>query len=150
MRREGLISGAAGVAAAILLGIVLVPLRGLTTASNFAFLFLLLVIAVAEYGGRVAAVATAVVSSLSLNFFLTEPYLKLTIHGRDDVLAFLGLAACGLLAAALGGRRAETAAALERERVHAEMLDALARDLPRRADPVTVTRLLDAWFRRNG
>lgn len=129
MRSEGLISGAAGTGAAILLGIVLVPFRELTPSSNLAFVFLALVIAVAEYGGRVAALATAVASSLSLNFFLTEPYLRLTIHGQDDVIAFLGLAACGLLAAALGGERAETAAALERERAHGEILGALAHDL---------------------
>ena len=44
---------------------------------------------------------------LSLDFFLTSPYLHLAIHDKDDVIAFLGLALCGLLAAALGSPRRE-------------------------------------------
>jgi len=42
----------AGPLAALLLGVALVPARGLTTASNFTFLFLALTIVVAEFGGR--------------------------------------------------------------------------------------------------
>jgi K+-sensing histidine kinase KdpD len=98
----------AGPVAAIALGAALIPLRELTTASNLAFAFLLLTIVAGHAGGRWPATATAVTSALSLNFFLTRPYLTLTIHGRDDVIAFLGLAACGLVSAALGsgsGRR---------------------------------------------
>jgi K+-sensing histidine kinase KdpD len=94
-----------GPLAAVLLGMALVPLRGFTIASNFTFLFLALVILVAEFGGRMAAVATAVASALSLDFFLTEPYLHLEIHDKHDVMAFLGLAGCGLLSAFLASRR---------------------------------------------
>ena len=102
-----------GPLAAVLLGMALVPFRGVTTASNFTFAFMALIIVVAEWGGRVAALLTAVVSALSLNFFLTEPYHRLTIHGRDDVIAFVGLGACGLLAAALGSARSRRIRDLE-------------------------------------
>jgi K+-sensing histidine kinase KdpD len=102
----------AGPLAALLLGMALVPLRDFTTASNFTFLFLVLTIAVAEFGGRWPAVATALCSALSLNFFLTRPYLKLTIEGKNDVIAFLGLTACGLLVAALASQRGERTASL--------------------------------------
>jgi hypothetical protein len=94
----------AGPIAAVLLGMVLIPLRESTTASNLTFVFLALIIVVAELGGRWAAAATAVSSALSLNFFLTQPYLRLTIHSRDDILAFFGLAVCGLIAASFGAR----------------------------------------------
>jgi len=47
---------------------------------------------------------TAVSSALSLNFFLTQPYLRLTIHSKDDIVAFCGLAVCGLIAASFGSR----------------------------------------------
>src|SRR4029450_2438335 len=100
-----LIYAGIGPVAAILIGMALVPFRDLTTASNFTFVFLALIILVAEWGGRAAALLTAVTAALSLNFFLTEPYLRLTIHSRDDVIAFAGLGACGLLAAALGSDR---------------------------------------------
>jgi K+-sensing histidine kinase KdpD len=94
-----------GAIAALVLGMALVPLRELTHAGNFVFAFVILVIVVGELGGRAAAIATAVCSALSLNFFLTKPYLSLRIHSQDDVISFLGLLACGLVAAALGARR---------------------------------------------
>jgi hypothetical protein len=96
---------AAGAAGSLVLGIVLIPLRTVTAASNLAFVFLAFTIVVAELGGRPAALVTAVVSAMSLNFFLTEPYLTLTITKPDDVIAFVALAACGLIAAAFGKRR---------------------------------------------
>jgi hypothetical protein len=98
---------ATGPLAALLLGVALMPLRGLTPASNFTFAFLALTIAVAELGGRWAGTATALVSALSLDFFLTQPYLRLAIADKRDVIAFFGLAGCGLLAASFSSRRAE-------------------------------------------
>lgn len=101
MEDESLIYLAGGSMAAMLLGVALIPLRDFTTASNFTFPFMALTIVVAEFGGRRAAIITALVSALSLDFFLTQPYLRLTIAGKHDIIAFVGLAACGLIAAAL-------------------------------------------------
>jgi K+-sensing histidine kinase KdpD len=106
-RSESLFFLGVGPLAAVVLGILLIPFREITTASNLTFLFLALVIIVAEVSGRRAAVATAISSSMSVNFFLTEPYLRLTIHSRDDVIAVLGLAICGLIAASFGSRGGE-------------------------------------------
>jgi hypothetical protein len=94
-----------GPLAAVLLGVALVPLRGFTTASNLTFVFLAMTIVVGELGGRAAAVATAVASALSLDFFLTQPYLRLAIQDKHDAIAFLGLGGCGILAAALASGR---------------------------------------------
>ncbi len=105
-----------GAFASVLLGIALIPLRDFTTASNLTFPFLALTIALAELGGPRAALGTALVSALSLDFFLTRPYLQLVIEGKHDILAFLGLAACGLVAAAFSARRRSRIAALESER----------------------------------
>jgi hypothetical protein len=61
---------------------------------------------------------TALLSALSLNFFLTQPYLTLSIYHTDDVIAFFALAACGLIAAAFGRRRerlSETVVRTDRE-----------------------------------
>jgi len=110
-RENEAIALAAGVAGAMLLGAALIPLRELTPAANFTFAFMALTIAVAEWGGRRPAVATALVSALSLDFFLTKPYLKLSIAHKDDVIAFVGLAACGVIAAAFGSRRERRATA---------------------------------------
>lgn len=107
MRREDesrvwMVAGALG---SMALGVVLIPLRAWTSASNLAFVFLVLTIIVAELGGRAAGLVTALVAAISLNFFLTEPYLRLTISKPDDVVAFFALAGCGLIAAAFGRRR---------------------------------------------
>jgi len=132
-----------GPIAAIGLGVALIPLRGATTASNLAFAFLALTIVVGHAGGRWPATATAVASALSLNFFLTRPYLTLTIHGRDDVVAFLGLAACGLISAALGSASGERLA----RRRQLEVLYSAARDLEL-SGPATsrLQRLLESAY----
>lgn len=101
---------AVGGIGAIALGIGLIPLRSLTAAANLGFAFLILTVVVAEVGGRAAGLVTAVVSALSLNFFLTEPYLTLTIHRLDDIVAFGALAVPGLVAAAVGRRRVRSSA----------------------------------------
>jgi K+-sensing histidine kinase KdpD len=107
---DRLIYLAMGPLAAVMLGVALIPLREAVLASNLAFPFIILTIVVAEFGGRPAALTTALVSALSLDFFLTRPYLRLTIQGKHDVTAFLGLAACGLVAAGLAARRRKPAA----------------------------------------
>jgi hypothetical protein len=142
---DRLIYLAAGPLAAVLIGIGLVPLRGLTTASNFTFVFMALTILVAELGGRAAAVATALSSALSLDFFLTQPYLHLSIADKHDVTGFVGLTVCGLIAAAVGSQRGERVAALRASRgqlglVHSG-LEQLERGIPA---SVGLKRVLDA------
>jgi hypothetical protein len=105
MRDSELTALGAGSLGALALGIALIPLRGVTSASNFAFAFMALVILTAEWGGANPAIATALTSALSLDFFLTEPYLRLEIAAKDDLVAFAGLAFCGLLVAGLARRR---------------------------------------------
>jgi two-component system sensor histidine kinase KdpD len=115
---RGLVWVVTGALGALALGIVLIPLRGMVAASNLAFVFLAFTIVVAEVGGRGPALVTALVSAMSLNFFLTEPYLTLAITKTDDVVAFFALAACGLIAAAFGRRRerlSEVAGRADRE-----------------------------------
>jgi hypothetical protein len=118
-----------GPLAAILLGMGLVPLRGFTVASNFTFVFVALTIVVAEFGGRRAAFATAVTSTLSLDFFLTEPYLRLAIASKHDVIAFCGLAVCGALAAGLASGRGRRQQALRNARAHLDLLHAGIREV---------------------
>ena len=142
---DRLIYLAGGPLAAVLLGISLVPLRGFTIASNFTFLFMALTILVAELGGRAAAVATALCSALSLDFFLTQPYLRLSIADKHDVVAFVGLTVCGLIAAAVGSQRGERVTSLRASRGQLELLhvglDQLEKGVP--AD-LGLSRVLDA------
>ena len=119
----------AGPLAAVVLGMALVPLRGFTTASNFTFVFLALTIVVGELGGRTAAVATAVASALSLDFFLTQPYMRLTIAEKHDAIAFFGLAGCGLLTASLATERGRWTAPRAPARRHLDLLHSTVAEL---------------------
>jgi hypothetical protein len=134
-----------GPLAALLLGVALMPLREITTASNLTFAFVALTIVVAELGGGGAAVATALASSLSLDFFLTRPYLTLQMESKNDLIAFIGLTACGLVAAAVGSHQSARVAALRACRARQELvrhgLDQLAKGAPR---DLAVARVLDA------
>lgn len=119
---------------AMALGVALIPLRTVTSASNLAFVFMAFTIVVAEVGGRVPALVAALVSAMTLNFFLTEPYLTLSISKTDDVIAFAALAACGLIAAAFGTRRERSAEAAGRAAQELELLRRLVEQVRSGAD----------------
>jgi len=137
---------AGGGLAAVALGMALVPVREWTTASNLAFAFLALTIVMAELGGRTAAVVTAVVSAMSLNFFLTAPYLTLVIDKPDDLIAFVALLVCGLIAAAFGRQRAASSDAARRSRRDLDGLRALVAGLRRDAPLADLVRGLRQAF----
>jgi hypothetical protein len=140
------IGGIGGIA----LGIALIPLRSITSASNLAFVFLVLTIVVAEVGGRSAGLVTAVMSALSLNFFLTMPYLTQAIDKSDDIVAFAALATSGLVAAAYGRRRARSAALARQARDDLEALGRVARHLAAGTALQTVLDDLRRPFRLGG
>ena len=129
-RAETLFYSGVGPLAALLLGVAFVPLRGLTPASNFTFAFLVLTIVAGELGGRWAAVTTALTSSLSLDFFLTQPYLRLSMYAKDDVIAFVGMTVCGLLAATYAARRGEGVRAQRQLALLRSVLDRLDQAVP--------------------
>src|SRR5262249_12900832 len=135
---------------AVALGMALTPLRTSVTASNLAFVFMALTIVVAEMGGRGPGLATAVVSALSLNFFLTEPYLSLEIQKPGDIGAFIGLGACGLIAAAFGRRRVRTTEQVTRARGDLEVLARTATRLAARAPIADVLEDLRRFFGLGG
>ena len=151
--REGawLVTGTVG---AIVMGMLLTLARDLTSASNLAFVFLMWTIVVAEAGGRSAALATAVISALSLNFFLTKPYFSLSIESPHDLLAFVALAMCGVVAAAFGQRRHRAAATLSDVRAHLDVIDQISRTLDSDAQPrdrlTTALELIQRFFGLGG
>src|SRR5262249_26820797 len=135
---------------AVALGVVLIPLRTITSASNLAFVFLAFTIVVAELGGRGPALLAAVVSAMSLDFFLTEPYLTLAISKAEDVVAFAGLAACGLIAAAFGVRRARSTELLSHARQELRALHRMAEGLVTGASLEAILEDLRRAFRLGG
>src|SRR3954470_4081476 len=123
-RREGI--AAAEIAVALLIASLLVAaLEGAAPVTGLGVIYLLAVLLVAIRRGEVAALATAVLAVLVLNFFFIEPRHRLTISDSQNVvvlIVFLITAAVvGRLAAGSrqrtpeAGVRAAQAAARERE-----------------------------------
>jgi len=137
---------AVGGLGAILLGALLIPLRSFTSASNLAFVFLIFTIVVAELGGRGAAMVAALLSGISLNFFLTEPYLTLMITKREDLIAFVALVVCGLVAAAFGRQRRRWSEVAGRSSERLKFLSRLVDHLERRMPLEAVLKDLQGYF----
>ena len=117
----------AGPLLAVVLGFALVPLRETVGASNLSFAYVVLTVVISAFGGRAAGVATALASALSLDFFLTRPYLKLQIDSTQDIITFAGLTITGLVAASLGSP--DRIAALRELRGHVHLLHGALREL---------------------
>ncbi len=98
----------------VAVGLTALP-GGRPPASVTVLVLVAVVVAVGGLGGKLAGAVAAVMASLCFNFFHTEPYLSLRIHGGADVVTFLLLLAVGLGAGSLAGRAAD-ARALSRER----------------------------------
>ncbi|MBX9359690.1 sensor histidine kinase KdpD [Streptomyces sp. WAC04114] len=115
-----------GVAGPVLLTLLLsnvVPDVGL---ANDMLLFLTLTVAAALLGGLLPALASAVVGSLLLNWFFTEPVHTLTIADPKNIVAiavFVGVAVSVASVVDLAARRTEQAARL---RAESEILSYLA------------------------
>src|SRR5438552_12898778 len=80
-------------------------LESFTTATGLGVVYLLAVLFVAIRRSEVAALATAVLSVLTLNFFFIEPRHRLTIADSENVVALIVF----LIAAIVVGRLAATA-----------------------------------------
>lgn len=114
---------AIGAVAPIAICALLVPLRAQIDNANMALVFVVIVVAVAAAGGSTAGAVTAVSSVAAFDFFLTKPYLQLTIASRDDLettvlLLVVGLAVGQLAARERRSRRSAEAASGEIRRIY--------------------------------
>jgi Domain of unknown function (DUF4118) len=75
----------------------LVPLREEIDNTNLALALVVVVVLAAAAGGRGAGALGAVIAAVSYDFFLTRPYLSLTIDSADDVETTIFLLIVGLI-----------------------------------------------------
>jgi hypothetical protein len=125
---------------ALALGFVLVPLRDDVSPAALALLLVLPVLLGATTGGRLGGAITAVVAVLSFDFFLTRPYLSLTIDSQDDVETAVLLLVVALVVGtvAAGARRASFRA--ERGRHEIDSLHRMAQTV---ADDNAVSDMIE-------
>jgi hypothetical protein len=70
--------------------------------ANLALVMVLLVVTAGAVGGRGPGLFAAVITTLSYDFFLTKPYLSLTIDGADDIETTIILLVIGLIVGQIG------------------------------------------------
>ncbi|HEX7442448.1 MAG TPA: DUF4118 domain-containing protein, partial [Acidimicrobiales bacterium] len=110
---------AAAAAAPIAAALLLIPWRGhLDTADN-ALILVVVIVAVASTGRRLAAALSALVSAVAFDFFLTRPYYSLRITRTSDLITEILLLVVGLAVGELAarGRHHRRAASTGREQV---------------------------------
>jgi len=91
---------------------VLTTVRDSVTTTTAALVLVLIVVAVAATGDRFAGIVAALSAGAGFDVFLTQPYLRLTIHDPNDVEIALLLVLVGVAVSeiALWGRRQQARA----------------------------------------
>jgi K+-sensing histidine kinase KdpD len=113
---------AVGALGALVLAGALVPLRDHIPNADFALALVIPVLLGAVLGGRVAALAAAIVAALTFDFVYTKPYLSLRIASKDDVVTFVMLAIVALIGAELAVRTRRGGAAAREARSELDRL----------------------------
>ena len=93
-----------GVVGALVLSVLMLPLRDHLHNANMALALVVPVLIGAVVGGRLAGAISAVTAALCFDFFFTQPYLSLRIAGSNDLTSFLVLLLVALIAAEVGTR----------------------------------------------
>jgi hypothetical protein len=94
----------AAVAAPIAMAALLVPWRDQLDAADGALFLVVVIVAIASTGRRLAAAVAAVVSALAFDFFLTVPYESFRITNHQDLISEILLIVVGLAVGELAAR----------------------------------------------
>jgi K+-sensing histidine kinase KdpD len=109
----------AAVAAPIAMVGLLVPWRDQLDAADGALFLVVVIVAIASTGRRLAAALAAVVSALAFDYFLTVPYESFRITNHQDLISEILLIVVGLAVGELAarGRRHRDAASTSSQHV---------------------------------
>ena len=94
----------AAVVAPIVTAVVLIPWRSQLDTADTALFLVVVIVAVASTGRRMAAATAALVSALSFDFFLTRPYQSFRITSHSDFITEILLLVVGLAVGELAAR----------------------------------------------
>jgi len=112
MSRRDTVAVLAGLAAPLVVAALLVPFRGGFPNTDAALALILVVVAVAANGYRLAGILAAVSAAVWFDFSLTRPYERFTITRRADIETTVLLLVIGVAVTeiAVWGRRQHAAA----------------------------------------
>lgn len=96
--------GIAAIAGPIAMAWILVPWRSQLDTGDDALFLVVVIVAVATTGRRLAAAIAALVSALAFDFFLTRPYRSFRITSRNDAITGLLLLVVGVAVGQLAAR----------------------------------------------
>jgi K+-sensing histidine kinase KdpD len=94
----------AAIVSPIVVAMALIPWRNTLDAADNALFLVVVIVAVAGTGLRLAAAIAAVVSGLSFDFFLTRPYQSFRITRHSDFITEILLLVVGLAVGELAAR----------------------------------------------
>ncbi|HKE99361.1 MAG TPA: DUF4118 domain-containing protein [Actinomycetes bacterium] len=100
---EGVVWGAGGFAASLVVGALIEPYRATIGLENVVIAYLGVVVVTAAVGGRTAGLISALSAALAYTFFFTTPYRALTIDSAEQAITVALLFLAGLLAS-IGSR----------------------------------------------
>jgi K+-sensing histidine kinase KdpD len=136
--RRDLLAAVAGVAAPLALLAILVPFRTSFPNTDAALALMLVVVAVAATGYRLAGLLAAVSAAAWFDFFLTRPYERFTITRTTDLETTILILVIGVAVTELAvwGRRQHLAAT--RRAGYLEGINAAAEAVAAGGSPVTL------------
>jgi K+-sensing histidine kinase KdpD len=112
--RRPIVLDAIGVLAPIAVAAALIPFRDDLVSTNVALLLVVVVVGVAAFGRRSAAVLAALSAAIAFNFFHTVPYYSLRIDADGDVETAVLLFLVGLAVGEIAYRARQARAAVLR------------------------------------
>ena len=112
-----------------ILTVIAVAVREHLALSTVLLIYLAVVVGVSALGGRLVAVATAMASSMLVNWFLVEPYYTFTIAEAENIVALVVYVAVGVTVGWLVDIAARSGAQASTARAEAEALARAAADL---------------------
>lgn len=104
---QSTLGAALGSLGLLIFSMFLVPLRDFLGPANVAIILLLGVQIAAIIGGRKGGILGAIVAALSFDFFFTEPYLRLVIDDRYDIITAVLLLLTGIATSELATLRVQ-------------------------------------------
>jgi two-component system sensor histidine kinase KdpD len=128
--------------------VAFLPFRSALGIEHWAWLYLLVVGAVAWFGGTGPAVLGAVASFLASNFFFTPPYATFTVGDPRDLIQLLVFLLAAVTLGVLTGRLRERELRSERNEAEATALARLASELAEGSSPDEVARTASAAVSR--